>query len=156
MTCSNYDWNAYTLGELDLATRREAETHAATCPACREELAHTRLTLDALSVLREVDPPRRIAFVSDKIFEPGWWEKCRQMFRAPSFAGALVIAAAILVHGWARPALDQREIQAVVARAVADTQMQYEDQMKAMLTAYEEIQKQNRLMYMQNTGLVRQ
>lgn len=152
MNCSNFDWNAYALGELDSAARRDAEAHAATCVACREELAKTRLTLDALSTLREEEPPRRIAFVSDKVFEPRWW----QALLTPSFAGALIVAIAILVHAFARPAVDQKEMQAVVARAVADTQMQYEDQMKAVLAAYEEVQKQNRLMYMQNTGLVRQ
>ncbi len=152
MSCSNYDWNAYALGELSAAARREAEAHAAGCAACRQELAGTRLTLDALSTLREEEPPRRIAFVSDKIFEPRWWE----MFRAPSFAGALLIAAAILVHGLVRPAVDQREIQAVVARAVAETQARYEQQLKTLLADYEEIQKQDRLMYMQNANLIRQ
>ena len=43
-------------------------------PSCREELARLRLTLDALSTLREEEMPRRIAFVSDKVFEPRWWQ----------------------------------------------------------------------------------
>ena len=84
MSCSNYDWKAYALGELDADGRREAEAHAAACSLCREELASTRLTLDALSTLREEEIPRRIAFVSDKVFEPRWW----QVFLQPSFAGA--------------------------------------------------------------------
>ena len=149
MSCSNYDWNAYALDELDAAARRSAEVHAASCASCREELSGLRLTLDALSTLREEEPPRRIAFVSDKVFEPRWWE----IFRTPSFAGALLIAIAILVHGFARPAVDQRQIETVVARAVADAQMHYE---KQLLADYEEYQKQERLNYMKNTGLVRQ
>ena len=149
MSCSNYDWNAYTLGELDSSARRNAETHAGSCAACREELASLRLTLDALSTLREEEPPRRIAFVSDKVFEPRWWE----IFRTPSFAGALLIAIAILAHGFARPAVDQKQIETVVARAVADAQMRYE---KQLLADYEEYQKRERLNYMKNTGLVRQ
>src|SRR6266849_2939470 len=100
MSCSSYDWKAYALREMDLAGRREAESHAANCPACREELATLRLTLDALSTLREEEVPRRIAFVSDKVFEPRWW----QSFLRPSFAAAAVIAAAILVHAFVRPA----------------------------------------------------
>src|SRR5215469_2778107 len=134
MSCSNYDWNAYTLGDLDSAARRNAEAHAAQCPNCREELARTRLTLDALSTLREEEPPRRIAFVSDKIFEPHWWE----FLRTPSFAGALLVALAILVQAFVRPAIDQREIQTIVARAVADTQVRYELQLKSLLADYEE------------------
>lgn len=150
MSCSNYDWNAYALGELDAAARRQAEAHASTCADCRQELAGTRLTLDALSTLREEEPPRRIAFVSDKVFEPHWWE----FFRTPSFAGALLIALAILVHAFARPAaVDPKEIQTIVARAVADAQQHYQQQ---LLADYEELQKQNRLEYIKNTGLVRQ
>ena len=42
---------------------------------CREELATLRLTLDTLSTLREEEIPRRIAFVSDQIFEPRWWQR---------------------------------------------------------------------------------
>ena len=43
------------------------------------------VTLDALSTLREEEIPRRIAFVSDKVFEPRWWQK---LFLRPSFAAA--------------------------------------------------------------------
>ncbi len=55
-----------------------------------------RVTLDAMATLREEEVPRRIAFVSDKVFEPRWW----QMFLRPSFAAGAVVAAAILVHGF--------------------------------------------------------
>src|SRR6266404_8789242 len=99
MSCSSFDWKAYSLGALDLNDRRQAEAHAATCPKCRQELATLRLTLDTLSTMREEEMPRRIAFVSDKVFEPRWW----QMFLRPSFAAALVLAGAILVHAYARP-----------------------------------------------------
>jgi len=150
MSCSNYDWKAYALGELDANDRRQAEAHAAACSECREELAGLRLTLAALSTLREEEPPRRIAFVSDKVFEPRWW----QAFLKPSFAGALVIALAILVHAFARPAMDQKQIETVVARAVADTQQRYAKQLETVLANYEEIQKQDRLVYARNTGLV--
>src|SRR5580693_4350237 len=104
MTCLSLndkpDWKAYAMGELDPEGRRLAEAHAAVCQSCREELAMFRLTLDALSTLREEEIPRRIAFVSDKVFKPRWWQ---QIFR-PSFAAACVIAAAILVHAFVRPA----------------------------------------------------
>src|SRR5437868_12030756 len=128
MSCSSFDWKAYSLGELDPADRRQAEAHAATCPNCRQEIATLRLTLDTLSTMREEEAPRRIAFVSDKVFEPRWW----QMFLRPSFAAALVIAAAILVHAFARPndsALQSR-IDQSVAKAVADTEQRYSQQMQ--------------------------
>lgn len=156
MSCSDYDWKAYALGEVGIEDRRQAEAHAATCSNCREELAGLRLTLDALSTLREEEAPRRIAFVSDKVFEPRWWQNLLR----PSFAGACVIALAIVAHGFARPALDQtatqKMIETTVARAVADTEQRYERQLEEVRADYEEVQKQNRLMYYQNAGLVRQ
>ncbi len=138
MSCKSYDWKAYALGELNAADRRAAESHATSCPQCRQELAEARLTLDALSVLREEEPPRRIAFVSDKVFEPRWW----QSFLRPSFAAGCVIAAAILVHAFVRPAAlpvadtarigskieseiqanIEKRIETAVAKAVADTE----------------------------------
>jgi len=94
------DWKAYALGEMAPAVRREAETHASACQECHAELAATRITLDALSTLREEEMPRRIAFVSDKVFEPRWWQRFSPRF---SFAGAGLVAAAILVHAFVRP-----------------------------------------------------
>ena len=97
---SRPDWRAYSFGELDTEARRAAEKHAASCADCQDELAGLRVTLDALATLREEEIPRRIAFVSDKVFEPRWWQK---LFLRPSFAAGAVIAAAILAHGFVRP-----------------------------------------------------
>jgi len=148
MSCPSYDWKAYALGELSPHARRDAEAHAATCSSCREELATFRLTLDALSTLRDEEVPRRIAFVSDKVFEPRWW---RTLFH-PSFAAALVIAAAILVHAFVRPApaptLDQAVLQARIDAAVAKAVVEQSN--------YEVIEKQLRMMYVRNAGIVRQ
>jgi anti-sigma factor RsiW len=145
--CSKLDWKGYALGELDKNARAEAEAHAATCQNCREELAATRLTLDALSTLHDEEVPRRIAFVSDKVFEPRWWQKLWN----PTFAAACVVAAAILVHGFmsvARPSADPVEIQArvdrAVTKAVADTE---ERQAQRFEEALDYLQKQNNLNY---------
>jgi hypothetical protein len=156
MSCSNFDWKAYALGELDKNDRRQAEAHAAACVSCREELAGLRLTLDAMSTLREEEIPKRIAFVSDKVFEPRWY----QMFRRPSFAAACVLAGAILVHAFARPSLDQQALQArietAVNKAVADTEDRHTQQLKEVLVNYEMLQKQNNLMFKQTTGVSHQ
>src|SRR5271157_5183020 len=114
MSCPSFDWKAYALKELDADQRRQAEAHAATCSQCRVELATLRLTLDTLSTLREEEVPRRIAFVSDKVFEPRWW----QAFLRPSFAAALVLALAIVAHGF----LVRESVDVAVARAVAQAQ----------------------------------
>jgi anti-sigma factor RsiW len=156
--CTQCDWKAYALGELDQSARRGAESHAATCAPCREELATLRLTLDAMATLRDEEMPRRIAFVSDKVFEPKWFQR----LWSPTFAGALVVAAAILVHGFARPAgaVDQAQIQAqvdrAVTKAVAQVEAKNQEQMAEVLTGYEILSKQFRQVYLQTTGLVRQ
>ena len=77
---------------------RQAEAHLATCSNCHEEVATLCLTLDTLSTLREEEMPRRIAFVSDKVFEPRWWQR---VFN-PTFAAGVLVAAAILIHGFMR------------------------------------------------------
>ena len=139
------DWNAYALGELTAPERREAEVHLAACEACRDELATLRLTLDTLSTLRQEEVPRRIAFVSDKVFEPRWW----QALWKPNFAAACVLAAAILVHGFARPpAASQAQIDAAVNKAVS----QVEDQLAFLNERDQQLTKA----YMTVTGLVRQ
>ena len=115
------DWNAYALGEMDAHARREAETHAAACADCQDELASLRITLDALATLREEELPRRIAFVSDKVFEPAWWERLQRTLLRPSFAGAAVIAVAILAHAFVRPGAGspQVDVAALEARTAA-------------------------------------
>lgn len=128
------DWRAYSFGELDAAARREAENHAAACADCQDELAGLRVTLDALATLREEEIPRRIAFVSDKVFEPRWWQK---LFLRPSFAAASVIAAAILVHGFVRPAAEpltataQVDTAAIAARVTAEVNQRLQAEVAA-------------------------
>jgi Putative zinc-finger len=157
------DWKSYALGELDARTRQDAENHVAACADCQDQLAELRVTLDAMSTLREEELPRRIAFVSDKVFEPRWYQK---LFLRPSFAAAMVIAAAILVHAFARPvgvpanttaqvdtqALEARVSAAVTARlqgematavnaavtkAVADTEKRDDQRTALLLSATE-------------------
>jgi len=155
--CQQCDWKAYALGELDLNARREAEAHAVTCAACREELATLRLTLDAMATLRDEEMPRRIAFVSDKVFEPKWYQR----LWSPTFAGASVLAVAILIHGfvWARP-VDQAQIQAqvnqAVTKAVAEVDARNQEQMEMVKSAHEILDKQFRQVYIQTSGIVRQ
>ncbi len=63
----------------------------------RERLAYT---LTALRSVADEEIPRKISFVSDRVFEPKWWQR----FPAWGFASASVLAAAIVAHGYlARP-----------------------------------------------------
>jgi hypothetical protein len=154
MSCTSYDWKAYALGELDRPARLEAETHHSSCAHCREELATLRLTLDTLSTLREEEIPRRIAFVSDKVFEPRWWQR---VF-SPNFAAACVIAAAILVHAYARPtgpdpAAVQAQIQAQINAAV---NLAVAQQTAAALADFHPLLEHERQNFIKETGIVRQ
>lgn len=144
MSCSHEckpDWKAYLLGELGPEDRRRHEECAAACPACREELATLRVALDALSTLREEEVPRRIAFVSDKVFEPRWTQRMWQSFLRPSFAAGAVIAAAILIHAFVRPPaaplpaqVDTAAVEArIAARITAEVGQRVEAQMAAAL-----------------------
>jgi len=159
MSCERYDWKAYALGELDRPSRVEAESHHATCARCREELATLRLTLDTLSTLREEEIPRRIAFVSDKVFEPKWWQKgVFEKVLSPNLAAACVIAAAILVHAFARssgpdPAETQALIQAQVNAAVNQAVAQ---QTAATLSDYRPLFERAQQIVLRDQGVVRQ
>jgi len=133
------DWKSYALGELDARARQEAESHVAACADCQDELAGLRVTLDAMATLRDEELPRRIAFVSDKVFEPRWYEKLTQAFLRPSFAAAAMIAAALLVHAFVRPvgaptsapsqAIAQVDTSAIEARVIAEVTARLQGEM---------------------------
>jgi anti-sigma factor RsiW len=153
MTCSSPnskpDWKAYLLRELDKDALREAEAHLATCSICHEEVAGLRLTLDTLSTLREEEIPRRIAFVSDKVFEPRWWQR---MF-TPTFAAGALVAAAILIHGSLRPG--QAQVDAAVTKAISQVEARHTQEMEVLSDLIEQRDKQVANMYLSNAALVR-
>jgi len=158
MSCSSVDLKAYLLGELPAADRVPVEKHVNSCAGCREELERLELTRSALASLGDEEPPQRIAFVSDKVFEPRWWQTVWQSGPAMGFASAALLAAAILVHAYARPAAApvdtaqiERRIQsevdaklnAAVTRAVAAAeQHQNERVAQAVATAEQRFDQQ--------------
>lgn len=104
MSCSPYDLKDFFFGELAAAERSRVEDHLEECPECREEFERLGMTQAALHSLRDEELPRRIAFVSDKVFEPRWWQTLWHSGPRLGFASAAMLAAAIVVHGFARPA----------------------------------------------------
>ena len=153
---SKPDWKAYVLRELGQDAHREAEAHLATCSICHEEVATLRLTLDTLSTLREEEIPRRIAFVSDKVFEPRWWQR---VF-SPTFAAGALVAAAILIHGSLRPG--QAQVDAAVTQAVsqvearqAKLEAQHALEIQVLSDLVEQRDKQVANMYITNAALIR-
>ena len=96
-----FDWKAYVLEEVPREELASYQQHASQCEDCSMELASLRLTRDALLTVRDEEVPRRIAFVSDKVFEPTWWQKLWASGPKVGFAAAAMLAAAITVHGFA-------------------------------------------------------
>ncbi len=113
------DLKAYVIGEATRQERGVVEDHVRGCQSCREELDRLNLTRSALASLEDEEIPRRIAFVSDQVFEPRWWQTMWRSGPVMGFASASLLAAAILVHGFARPAtVDAAQIEKQVESEV--------------------------------------
>ena len=155
MNCQAIDVKAYSFGEVTANERREAELHMKSCELCRSELAQLQLVQAALGGLREEEPPRRIAFVSDKVFEPNWWQRFWASGPRLGFAGAGLLSTAILVHAFTRPPTiinqtpapiqaaqvnqqeQQKRIDAAVAKAVAQIEERQASKVDQLLAATE-------------------
>jgi anti-sigma factor RsiW len=105
MTCSPFDLKEYLFGELNADQRGSVDRHLLTCAACQDELAALSATRSAILCMHEEEPPRRIAFVSDKVFEPRWWQKIFASGPQLGFASAAMVAAAIVFHDVHTPAV---------------------------------------------------
>jgi len=108
MSCSPLDLKDYFLKELPEAERQQAEAHLRGCAACRQEVERLRLTEAALFSLRDEEMPQRIAFVSDKVFEPSAWRRGWGAFWGSAarlgFASAAMLSVGLIVFSLARPA----------------------------------------------------
>lgn len=115
MTCSSFNLKDYFFGELKGAEREAVHAHVEACAQCNEELGRLRLTHAALATLAEEEPPRRVAFVSDPVFESSWWQRLWQSGPRLGFASAALLALAILVHAYVYRAAP---VQPSIAHAV--------------------------------------
>jgi anti-sigma factor RsiW len=154
---SKPDWKAYVLRELGQDAHRQAEAHLATCSNCHEEVATLRLTLDTLSTLREEEMPRRIAFVSDKVFEPRWWQRAfNQIVRSPTFAAGALVAAAILIHGsMGTGGASQDQVDAAVTKAVSQVEARHMKEIRVMYEESEVSNKRVNNIILSNAALIR-
>jgi anti-sigma factor RsiW len=151
MSCE-VDLKAYAVDELARAERGIVEDHVRGCQSCREELHRLNLTRSMLASLEDEEIPRRISFVSDRVFEPRWWQTMWHSGPVMGFASAALLAAAILVHGFeARPAagvdaaqietrIESRvnaRVQAAVNEAQAKQSAEFAKVLNATETRYE-------------------
>ncbi len=156
------DIRDYAMGEGSAAERQAFAAELAKSGELRDELQRYELTLTALQSVAEEEIPRRIAFVSDPVFEPKWWQK---LFSAPQwgFASAAVLGAAILGHGWMmRPVaasplvaqapivreagISKEELKAVVAQAVAEVESRQRENLRVALSEAEKKHQEERQM----------
>ena len=147
MNCSQHDLKGYLLGELVAAERLLAEDHLGECSDCREELERLRLTAAALSGLPEEEMPYRIAFVSDKIFEPKGWKWLWNSAPRLGFVSAAMLAAAILVHALARPAPTTAEVAAMEARIQGQVVSRLEADLVPVMENFQLLQKRAAVYY---------
>jgi len=118
MSCASYDLKAYQFGEASAAERREIELHARACQACGDELARLNFTQAALMSVRDEEIPRRVAFVSDKVFEPKWYK--RPLGAVWGYASMALLAGAIVFHAvWTPPAIITTDPLAAVVHKTA-------------------------------------
>jgi len=113
MTEAPYDLRDYALGELDAEQAAAVERWLDGRPEARAEVERMRATCRAVRSLPAEEPPRRIAFVSDKVFEPSLWRRLLGWFEtdAPRLGFATAAVLAVLFAGlWAtEPTLRQTD-----------------------------------------------
>ena len=99
-----HDLRDYILDELTPAQQAEVDRWLAGSAEGRAEVERLRMTFGALRSLPDEEPPRRIAFVSDKIFEPSLWARFVRRFWAegPRMAlGTAAVLAVLFAGAWA-------------------------------------------------------
>jgi hypothetical protein len=118
MNCAPADLRDYFFDALAPQERNAVRQHLSTCTGCAAELDAFRLTTAALRSMPDEELPRRIAFVSDKVFEPSSWTRFWQSFwnsgaRLGAAAVAL-LAVAIFVNAFRTPtSIKQVEVRPV-------------------------------------------
>lgn len=165
MSCPPFDLRDYLFEELGAGERAQVDSHLAGCAGCRQELERLRLTRAALLRLKDEEMPRRIAFVSDKVFEPSraarWWAA------VPRFAfGAALLLAVFFGGAWmSRPSITVEQGRWQIAfggsgAEVARLEARHAAEMRNLEQTYELLVKQMNVLYRQSAemrpALVRQ
>ena len=149
MRCSQHDLKGYLLGELAEVERRPVEDHLKGCRECAEELEKLRLTQSALHSLPDEEMPRKIAFVSDKVFEPRGWAWLWNSAPRLGFVSASMLAAAILAHALMRPAPapSAAQMAAMEARIRSQVTQRVEADLVPVVENFQVLQKRATVFY---------
>ncbi len=90
----------YAFDELSANERQAMDQHLAGCGDCALELGRLQLTTAALLTLPDREIPQRIAFVSDRVFEPSAFRRFWNSGARLGFASACVLSLALIVSAW--------------------------------------------------------
>jgi anti-sigma-K factor RskA len=149
----------YLFGELTGEEKRRVEERLAADADYRLEFERLQLTQTALLAAPEPELPRRIAFVSDPVFEkPTFWQ--RLLAPAWAYACAAMLSCAILAHGYlsrdAAAGLDEVAVNARIEKAVAAVRNESEKRHEHMVKAMEETVRymQERTLRVERAGYV--
>ncbi len=128
MTCP--DVRALLFDNLPEAEKAGLRKHLAGCESCRLEAERLKATTAALRSVPDEEPMVRIRFVSDRVFEPSWWQRLNPFgstgllahaaLAVPTLAAAVILIALQWGH-FGRTAVaevDQAAFEKKVQRAV--------------------------------------
>ncbi len=178
MNCTDFEIRDYFLGELPEADRQRTVRHINSCSGCAGELEQLRHLRFALESLPDQEPPQRIGFVSDKVFEPSRHRRAWNAFwtSAPrlGFASAAMLSAALVTLAFkpapariierpatvagiaanAAPAIPDvsSQIDRAVRKAVADTETRQQKHTELLLSAMERKHEVQQRALMQNVA----
>jgi anti-sigma factor RsiW len=161
----------YAFDELSASECKAMEQHLAECSECALELDRLQITSAALRILPDREIPQRIAFVSDKVFEPSWFARFWNSGARMGFASGCVLAMAMVVSAWhfagtskpgevktvvqtAAAANNAQQIDEAVAKAVAQVQKEDAQMIRTAVEASERRQDQqyrNQIVAMQES-----
>jgi hypothetical protein len=144
----------YFFGELNQEERARMEKQLACSEELRGELRRLEMTATALRMLPDEEPPQRIAFVSDKVFQPSlagragkWLTGAVPILASAALSGLVVFAVverrpqmtpapAAIEHRTEvvrTPAMDQAEVKGLIATAVAAAEARNAEKMRVTL-----------------------
>ena len=139
-----YDLRDYLFDELNPEQRAEVEAHLKLSAESRQEMEQLKMAHKALLSLPEEEIPRRLAFVSDKVFEPSTPPRLWQRLWAPveRFSFGAAMALLVLFSGlWVvRPSLTVNQegwhlVFGVLPESTAVEERVSDPQVSATLTA---------------------
>jgi hypothetical protein len=136
-------WSEINVKDYFFGEAPEAAGHVAICEACTAELEQLKAMRGTLLTLRDEEPPQRIGFVSDKIFEPSPLRRFLANFWMSSarlgFASAAMLSCALVLYSTrTQPATqlaNQAEVNALVAKAVKTAMVEQEKKTRLLLEA---------------------